>query len=99
MAYFGPKGAAAVLRLGIDGEDLCGECSLNVQLSGQCHVEECANKVLIDQTVQIIKDYIESPALQPYVLPGGSINVIQINRFCKFTSLLFFECIQYVHVY
>ena len=57
-----PNSVIAALRVAVNGESVCGGCGYNVQLSGQCHMQACANQTQIALVKAAIVNCI------PYIL-------------------------------
>lgn len=70
------------MRFNIDGNTVCGDCSIGVQLSGECHLQSCANATALAGVKQTLLSYIEQE-----VAPGGNLTILHTMRFCAFTTL------------
>jgi hypothetical protein len=55
-----PNSVIAALRVSVSGDSVCGGCLVNVQLSGQCHAQECANQTQIELVRASILDCIRT---------------------------------------
>lgn len=72
----------AAMRINIDGNLVCGDCSLGVQLSGECHTHSCSNATAIEEVRSTLLSYIENE-----VGHGGNLTILHTMRFCEFTTL------------
>ncbi len=79
---------ATAMRVNIDGNIVCGDCSIGVQLSGECHTHSCANATALNEVTSTILNYIESSGEVSF---GGNVTILHTMRFCSLTTLFLIQ--------
>jgi hypothetical protein len=78
----------------VDGDTLCGDCSIAVQMSGECHLYACANATALAEVTSTLTSYLEGSGDD--VTPGGTMTILHTMRSCAFTTLLL---VQYTNLH